>query len=143
MSEELRMSKYARKRAARMKAEAAASRTFAAIDLAVRITEGTAKPPSTPPHPKPKQTAPPPRSQINDLGDRPRRLADTLAEVVMKLREAEGIVNEIQALANTGRQSAEPLALAQFIVAVRPRFIGMVDRAERIPNKPQRNGGAK
>ena len=81
MSDEQHMSKYARKVAARLKAQQSAGEAVAAIDLAVRITNGEVKPQAqAPKQKKPKQPPPEPRGQIGELGDRPERLGKLLAE---------------------------------------------------------------
>ena len=55
---EPKLSKYAAKKARQLEM---AQKTFSAINLAVQITNGTAKPPRTQPPPKPKTPQPEPK----------------------------------------------------------------------------------
>lgn len=74
------MSKYSEKVAARRLAG-----TFAAIDLAVRITDGKQAPPAPK---KPKQTPPAPRGVLVDLGAMPENCALALDEAAAALDRA-------------------------------------------------------
>lgn len=130
MQEEKHMSKYARKRAARIEAQ---GRAMGAIDFALRITSGEVKPkPKKPPQPPPQ-----PRGLIGDLGDRPKRLAALLESAAASLREAEALAEEVYGLAKPGLQKAEPLAISQFVVATAPRVEAMAARAAKIRNVKQ------
>ena len=136
---EKHMSKYARKVAARLKAQQAAGEAVAAIDLAVRITSGEVRPkPQAPKAKRPKQPPPEPRGQIGALGDRPERLGALLSEAAAKLREAEALAEETLALSKVGLQQAEPRSVHGFIVATAPKVEAMAYRATKILNA---NGG--
>ena len=142
MSDEQHMSKYARKRAARLKAQQAVSETFAAIDLAVRITEGKIQP--QPAQKKPKQPPPEPRGQIGSLGDRPERLGKLLAEAAASLRAAETLAEETLALSKVGLQQAEPRSVLGFLMATAPKVEAMAGRAAKILNtKGASDGNSK
>lgn len=126
------MSKYARKRAARIEAQ---GRAMGAIDFALKITSGEIKP--NPKPKKPPQLPPQPRGLIGDLGDRPKRLAALLESAAASLREAEALAEEVYTLAKLGLQRSEPLAISQFIVATAPRVEAMAARAAKIRNVKQ------
>lgn len=135
MSDEQHMSKYARKVAARLKAQQAAGEAVAAIDLAVRITSGEVKPKAqAPKQKKPKQPPPEPRGQIGALGDRPERLGKLLAEAAAILRAAETLAEETLALSKVGLQQAEPRSVHGFLVATAPKVEAMAYRATKILN---------
>ena len=135
MSDEQHMSKYARKVAARLKAQQAAGEAVAAIDLAVRITNGEVKPQAPKPkQKKPKQPPPEPRGQIGELGDRPERLGKLLAEAAAILRAAETLAEETLALSKVGLQQAEPRSVHGFLVATAPKVEAMAYRATKILN---------
>lgn len=128
MEPEQQMSKYARKKAARM---ATTQRTFSAINLAVQITNGTIKPKAK----KPKQPPPEPRGLVADLGDRPEKLAVLLTDCANLLVEASSLADKILELAKRGIQQSEPRAISQFLVPTAQRVAGMAARARRIINK--------
>lgn len=135
MSDEQHMSKYARKVAARLKAQQSAGEAVAAIDLAVRITNGEVKPQAPKPkQKKPKQPPPEPRGQIGKLGDRPERLGKLLAEAASILRAAETLAEETLALSKVGLQQAEPRSVHGFLVATAPKVEAMAWRAAKILN---------
>lgn len=142
MSDEQHMSKYARKVAARLKAQQSAGEAVAAIDLAVRITNGEVKPQAPKPKPKPKkpkQPPPEPRGQIGELGDRPERLGKLLAEAAAILRAAETLAEETLALSKVGLQQAEPRSVHGFLVATAPKVEAMAYRATKILNAKGNN----
>ena len=135
MSDEQHMSKYARKVAARLKAQQSAGEAVAAIDLAVRITNGEVKPQAPKQkQKKPKQPPPEPRGQIGALGDRPERLGKLLAEAAAILRAAETLAEETLALSKVGLQQAEPRSVHGFLVATAPKVEAMAYRATKILN---------
>lgn len=135
MSDEPHMSKYARKVAARLKAQQSAGEAVAAIDLAVRITNGEVKPQAPKPkQKKPKQPPPEPRGQIGALGDRPERLGKLIAEAAAILRAAETLAEETLALSKVGLQQAEPRYVHGFLVATAPKVEAMAYRATKILN---------
>lgn len=135
MSDEQHMSKYARKVAARLKAQQSAGEAVAAIDLAVRITNGDVKPQlPKPKQKKPKQPPPEPRGQIGALGDRPERLGKLIAEAAAILRAAETLAEETLALSKVGLQQAEPRSVHGFLVATAPKVEAMAYRATKILN---------
>ena len=135
MSDEQHMSKYARKVAARLKAQQSAGEAVAAIDLAVRITNGEVKPQAPKPkQKKPKQPPPEPRGQIGALGDRPERLGKLIAEAAAILRAAETLAEETLALSKVGLQQAEPRSVHGFLVATAPKVEAMAYRATKILN---------
>ena len=135
MSDEQHMSKYARKVAARLKAQQSAGEAVAAIDLAVRITNGEVKPQAPKPkQKKPKQPPPEPRGQIGALGDRPKRLGKLIAEAAAILRAAETLAEETLALSKVGLQQAEPRSVHGFLVATAPKVEAMAYRATKILN---------
>ena len=140
MSDEQHMSKYARKVAARLKAQQSAGEAVAAIDLAVRITNGEVKPQAPKPEQKkPKQPPPEPRGQIGELGDRPERLGKLLAEAAAILRAAETLAEETLALSKVGLQQAEPRSVHGFLVATAPKVEAMAYRATKILNAKGNN----
>ena len=140
MSDEQHMSKYARKVAARLKAQQAAGEAVAAIDLAVRITNGEVNPQAQKPkQKKPKQPPPEPRGQIGELGDRPERLGKLLAEAAAILRAAETLAEETLALSKVGLQQAEPRSVHGFLVATAPKVEAMAYRATKILNAKGNN----
>lgn len=140
MSNEQHMSKYARKVAARLKAQQSAGEAVAAIDLAVRITNGEVKPQAPKPkQKKPKQQPPEPRGQIGALGDRPERLGKLLAEAAAILRAAETLAEETLALSKVGLQQAEPRSVHGFLVATAPKVEAMAYRATKILNAKGNN----
>ena len=140
MSDEQHMSKYARKVAARLKAQQSAGEAVAAIDLAVRITNGEVKPQAPKPkQKKPKQPPPEPRGQIGALGDRPERLGKLLAEAAAILRAAETLAEETLALSKVGLQQAEPRSVHGFLVATAPKVEAMAYRATKILNAKDDN----
>jgi hypothetical protein len=138
VSDEQHMSKYARKVAARLKAQQSAGEAVAAIDLAVRITNGEVKPQAPKPK-KPKQPPPEPRGQIGELGDRPERLGKLLAEAAAILRAAETLAEETLALSKVGLQQAEPRSVHGFLVATAPKVEAMAYRATKILNAKGNN----
>ena len=140
MSDEQHMSKYARKVAARLKAQQSAGEAVAAIDLAVRITNGEVKPQAPKPkQKKPKQPPPEPRGQIGALGDRPERLGKLIAEAAAILRAAETLAEETLALSKVGLQQAEPRSVHGFLVATAPKVEAMAYRATKILNAKGNN----
>ena len=140
MSDEPHMSKYARKVAARLKAQQSAGEAVAAIDLAVRITNGEVKPQAPKPkQKKPKQPPPEPRGQIGALGDRPERLGKLIAEAAAILRAAETLAEETLALSKVGLQQAEPRSVHGFLVATAPKVEAMAYRATKILNAKGNN----
>ena len=140
MSDEQHMSKYARKVAARLKAQQSSGATIAAIDLALRITNGDVKPQpqkpkqKKPKQKKPKQPPPEPRGQIGALGDRPERLGKLLSEAAAILRAAETLAEETVAISKIGLQQAEPRSVHGFLVATAPKVEAMAYRATKILN---------
>ena len=123
------MSKYAAKKARQAEM---AQKTFAAINLAVRITNGTA----TPPKPKkPKQPPPPPRGLVNDLGTMPDDLADALEAAAENLRRANEIAAAALVASAKGLQTAEPRALESMTLVMADKAANAAKRARKIPNR--------
>lgn len=145
MSDEQHFSKYARKVAARLKAQQSSGETIAAIDLALCITNGDVKPqPQKPKQKKPKQPPPEPRGQIGALGDRPERLGKLISEAAAILRAAETLAEETVAISKIGLQQAEPRSVHGFLVATAPKVEAMAYRATKILNaKGASDGNSK
>lgn len=123
------MSKYSEKVAARRVAG-----TFAAIDLAVRITDGKQPPPAPK---KPKQTPPAPRGVLVDLGAMPENCALALDEAAAALDRAAEIARAMLARANRSVQSGESSGAAIFAETIAPRIRAAAVRLRRMPSKPK------
>ena len=139
MSDEQHMSKYARKVAARREEQASRDRTLAAIDFALRVTEGKVEVKPKPAHnpPKNKQQPPEPRGALADLGGLPEACAACLRNAAAQLRTALGIAYEIQARAKRGRQAGEAFAVVGIIGQLPDRAEYGARRVAEMPNAPQ------
>lgn len=129
---EPKLSKYAAKKARQLEM---AQKTFSAINLAVQITNGTAKPPRTQPPPKPKTPQPEPRGLVADLGDAPAMCAARMREAEKLIREALEIARTMQDRAKRGRQAGEVFSLIGIIGALPDKAAYAARRAEGVPNK--------
>lgn len=134
MSEQERMSKYARKVAARREERASRDRTLAAIDFALRVTEGKVE--VKPKQKKPKQPPPEPRGALADLCGLPEACAACLRNAAAQLRTALGIAYEIQAKAKKGRQAGEAFAVVGIIGQLPDRAEYGARRVAEMPNAP-------
>ena len=123
------MSKYARKVAARHRAESKAEQTFRALNI---IEHPELKP-------KPKVTTPPPptRSALNDLGDRPERIARLLEEASDFIASACVLIAECYDLANVGVQRGAVFGIRESMLCAKERVALAAARATIIPNTPQ------
>ena len=139
MSEQEHMSKYARKVAARREEQASRDRTLAAINFALRVTEGKVE--VKPKKKKPKQPPPEPRGAIADLGGLPEACAACLRNAAAQLRTALGIAYEIQAKAKKGRQAGEAFAVVGIIGQLPDRTEYGARRAAEMPNARQGGEG--
>lgn len=114
--------------------------TLAVVDEATKGEKEivTAAPPfgllPTPPKKKVATPPPEPRGQIGNLGTRPARLAEMLANAAKELKDAAVLAEEIYNMAKPGLQRAEPLSILQFCSSIGLRVAGMVDRAAHIRN---------
>jgi len=135
MIERERMSKYARKVAARREEQASRDRTLAAIDFALRVTEGKVE--VKPKEKKPRQPPPEPRGALADLGGLPEDCAACLRNAAAQLRTALGIAYEIQAKAKKGRQAGEAFAVVGIIGQLPDRAEYGARRVAEMPNAPQ------
>ena len=123
------MSKYSEKVAARRLAG-----TFAAIDLAVRITDGKQPPPAPK---KPKQPPPPPRGVLVDLGAMPENCAAAYREAADALDRASAIARAMLERTHRSAQSGEATSAALLAEATAPRLRAAAVRLSRMPSKPK------
>lgn len=130
------MSKYARKVAARREESASHDRTLAAIDFALRLTEGRAV--VKPNVKKPKQPPPEPRGALADLHGLPEQCSMLLRNAASQLRTALKLAYEIQDEAKKGRQAGEAYAVVGIIGQLPDKIEYAATRVAAIPNK--RNG---
>lgn len=128
------MSKYARKKAARREESASHDRTFAAIDFALRLTEGRAVV-NPKPEPKPKQPPHEPRGAVADLHELPEQCAAVLRDAASRLRTALKLAYEIQAEAKKGRQAGEAFAVVGIIGQLPDRAEYAATRVAAMPTK--------
>jgi hypothetical protein len=121
--------KYSEKKARR------AAGTLAAIDLAVRITDGAAPPK---PSPRPRIPPPEPRGVLVDLGTMPENCASALNEASAALLRAAGIARAM--LERTGRsvQKSEAISAALLAETTAPRINAAAIRLRRMPSGPSR-----
>lgn len=142
MSEDMEhMSKYARKKAARREESVShdrtiADRTLAAIDFALRLTEGRAV--VKPNVKKPKQPPPEPRGAVADLHGLPEQCSMLLRNAASQLRTALKLAYSIQDEAKKGRQAGEAYAVVGIIGQLPDKIEYAATRVAAIPNK--RNG---
>lgn len=147
MSEEL--SKYAAKRKRRIEE---ASRAACALDFALRITAGTAKPTLASASLQTPQQAQPPKPRlrnhrwgkisqpkrtldIGDLGELPAKCANALDRAAKLLEFAETCANQMIDASASRYQTAEPRSIAQFCLSTRLKVATMSTRAKAIPSK--------
>ncbi len=146
------MSRYSDKVAARR------SSVGAAIDLAIRITEGevpapkaSASPefrpkpfrpskvetPSKGPHPtKPRRSF-----DLADLGDAPAKCADALERAAKLVFFAQGEAEKMIMASASAWQTQEPQSIAQFCLSIRTKLDAMSRRAMVIPNARSNDNG--
>ena len=124
------MSKYARKKAARREESASRDRTLAAIDFALRLTEGRAVV-----NQKQKQPPPEPRGAIADLHGLPEQCSMLLRNAASQLRTALKLAYEIQDEAKKGRQAGEAYAVVGIIGQLPDKIEYAATRVAAIPNK--------
>ena len=121
------MSKYARKKAER---RAAKDHALAAIDFAIRLTEGKVAVKAK----KPKQPPPEPRGALACLGTLPVECAACLRNAAGLLRTALELAYKMQELAKKGRQAGEAYALVGIIAQIPDRVEYAATRCNAIPN---------
>ena len=144
------MSRYSDKVAARR------SSVGAAIDLAIRITEGEVpapkasaafKPrpfrpakvetPSNGPHPtKPRRSF-----DLADLGDAPAKCADALERAAKLVFFAQGEAEKMIMSSASAWQTQEPQSIAQFCLSIRVKLDAMSKRALVIPTARSNDNG--
>lgn len=129
---EPKLSKYAAKKARRLEM---AQKTLSAINLAVQITNGTAKPPITQSPPKPKIPPTEPRGLVADLSDAPSMCAGLMRQAEKLIREALEVARMMQDKAKRGRQAGEVFSLIGIIGALPDKAAYAARRAEGVPNK--------
>lgn len=123
------MSRYAEKLAARR-----AAGTLAAIDLAVRITDGLQPPPAPK---KPKTPPPPARGTLVDLGTMPANCAAAFLEAASALDRAASIARAMLERTHRSCQSAEATSAALLSETTAPRLLAAATRLSRLPTKPK------
>lgn len=123
------MSKYSEKVAARR-----AASTFAAIDLAVRITDGVQAPPAPK---KPKTPPPEPRGVLVELGAMPENCAIAYREAADALDRASAIARAMLERTRRSVQSGEATSAALLAETVAPRLRAAAIRLSRMPAKPK------
>ena len=129
MSEE-HLSKYQRKRLAKQRGNWPTPSAQVAVNIINKLERGE----SVQPKPKKKPVQPPPRSALNDLGERPIEAAKWIAAAVENMQVAEKLMQECYDLGNPGVQRGEAFTILGCLRAALPRIEAIAARARHIPN---------
>lgn len=115
-------------------AEKRARRIGAAIDLAIRVTDG-----EPPPAPARRPRTPPPekRGTLVDLGTMPQNCADCYQRAAQELDRAAAIAREMLAHTHRSCQSGEATSAALLAETTAPRLRAAAVRLSRMPTAPR------